>query len=147
MHFLPEYGAFGTPLKSYSISPHTLLRTSIIRRTAPRRGAISDHVDCVGMSARKKFWRVVEGLPFSAIFGQKVGYEERSYVWRVFKTDRYPSRISEVQLRRKRDRDHTPASHSCSETHNHHNIVMDVDMAEPGRGLLPNLSSQQKNTR
>lgn len=59
MHPLPESGGFSTPLKAYSISPHTLPRTSTIRRTAPRRGvsdreAMKQLVDCVGMSARKR---------------------------------------------------------------------------------------------
>ncbi|KAJ2925699.1 hypothetical protein H1R20_g11396, partial [Candolleomyces eurysporus] len=49
-----------TPTRGYSHSPmHTVLRTSTIRRTAPRRTitereAMKQLVDCVGMSARKK---------------------------------------------------------------------------------------------
>ncbi|KAJ2916180.1 hypothetical protein MD484_g4240, partial [Candolleomyces efflorescens] len=49
-----------TPTRGYSHSPmHTVLRTSTIRRTAPRRTvtdreAMKQLVDCIGMSARKK---------------------------------------------------------------------------------------------
>ena len=121
-HFLPESGGFSTPLKSYSISPHTLPRTSTIRRTAPRRGvsdreAMKQLVDCVGMSARKKVLESGRKPTILGYFSSKSGTKKKDLRFGEFSRPIPIPDFRSSASTKERSRSHsrtTSASHSFS---------------------------------